>query len=119
MSQLIVEESSNYAVIKLKGQFLGGEETDYLRDLLSDIISNKNISVILDLEKATYLNSSALGVLIAAHTNFARQQKKIILVGLNKQLEAILVSTKLNTVLEIADTIENSKNIINNSTLTS
>ncbi len=117
MSQLIVEESSNFTIIKLKGQFIGGEETDYLRDMLANIIATKNISVIVDLEKATYLNSTALGVLISAHTNFARQQKKIILVGINKQLETILVSTRLNTVFEITDTIENSKNIINNLTL--
>jgi len=106
MSQINVEEQIGGAVVHLKGQFIGGEETDKLRDTLKQIAEQKKNNMIINLEKVTYLNSTALGVLISAHANFVKRNGKIILTNVSKSIENIFVITKLTMVFNICETLE-------------
>lgn len=106
MSQIKMEEQIGGVLLHLKGQFIGGEETDQLRNTLQDIASQQKNKLIVNLEKATYLNSTALGVLISAHANFAKREGKIILCNLDKSLENIFVITKLIQVFTITETLD-------------
>ncbi|MFP4370063.1 MAG: STAS domain-containing protein [Candidatus Kapaibacterium sp.] len=106
MSQIKVEEQIGGTILHLKGQFIGGEETDELRDTLRGIAGQKENKLIIDLEKTTYLNSTALGVLISAHTNFVKRDGKIVLCNISKSLENIFVITKLTLVFDITENLE-------------
>ena len=106
MSQVKVEEQIGGSVLHLKGQFIGGEETTDLKDTLT-ALAEKNVSkAVLDLDKATYLNSTALGVLISAHANFTKRDGKIILCNVSKSIQNIFVITKLTMVFDITDTLD-------------
>lgn len=105
MSQIKIDEQIGGVVIHLKGQFIGGEETDKLRDTLKEIAEQKRNNLIIDLESVTYLNSTALGVLISAHANFVKREGKIILCNISKSLENIFVITKLTLVFTITDSV--------------
>src|SRR3989339_544080 len=91
MSHIKIEEKSGGVVLSLKGQFIGGEETDKLRDALVGIAQQKKNNLVIDLAKTTYLNSTALGVLISAHANFVKREGKIILCNVNKSIQNIFV----------------------------
>lgn len=106
MSQIKLEDQIGGALLKLKGQFIGGEETDRLRDTLQEIAGKKANNLIIDLDKVTYLNSTALGVLISAHANFAKRDGKIILCNVSKSIENIFVITKLSMVFTITGTLD-------------
>lgn len=106
MSQVKVEEQIGGAIIHLRGQFIGGEETDQLRDVLKKYADEQKNKLIINFEKATYLNSTALGVLIAAHSNFAKRGGQIILCNLDKSLENIFIITKLITVFTVAEDLQ-------------
>ncbi len=106
MSQVKVEEQIGGVIVHLRGQFIGGEETDVLRDVLKKYAEEKKNKLIIDFEKATYLNSTALGVLIAAHSNFVKRGGEIILCNLDKSLENIFIITKLITVFNVADDLQ-------------
>ncbi len=106
MSQVNVAEQIGGVVVKLKGQFVGGEETDELRDTLQKIAGEKKNKLIIDLEKTTYLNSTALGVLIASHANFAKRGGKIVLCNVSKSIKNIFVITKLTMVFNITDSLD-------------
>jgi anti-anti-sigma factor len=114
MSQILIEELDKYVIFDLKGQFIGGQETDYLKSAIAEIFNKDNSkAIVLNLEKATYLNSTALGVLINAHNNATRVNSKIILAGVGKQLENIFTITKLNTIFKMAANNEEAIKIIN------
>ncbi|HRP01725.1 MAG TPA: STAS domain-containing protein [Candidatus Kapabacteria bacterium] len=113
MSQVKVEEQIGGAVIKLRGQFIGGPETDEMRDTLKSLAEKQTNSLIIDLENVTYLNSTALGVLISSHTNFTKRNGKIILCNVSKSLENIFVITKLTLVFTITDTLSDALKLIN------
>jgi anti-sigma B factor antagonist len=106
MSQIKIEEQIGGTILQLKGQFIGGEETDKLREALKEISEQKKNKLIINLEKTTYLNSTALGVLISAHANFVKRNGKIILCNVSKSIENIFVITKLTLVFPIVATLD-------------
>jgi len=92
-------------VVSPKGNFIGGEETDDLRDTIKGFSEKGNKKLIIDLGDVLYLNSTALGVLIAAHANYSKREGKIILCQLNKNLENLFVITKLALIFESFHTV--------------
>ena len=87
-------------VLELKGNYVGGDETDELRDTIKKLSEEGNLKLVVDLGEVSYLNSSALGVLIAAHANYAKRGGKIKLCQLNKNLENLFVITKLSLIFD-------------------
>jgi anti-anti-sigma factor len=88
-------------VLALRGEFTGGEETDQLRNVLAEESESGATSLLIDLEDATYLNSTALGVLIAAHTSLTKRGAQLGLCNVSKNIENLFVITKLVTVFNV------------------
>ena len=86
-------QEGKIVVLELKGNYVGGQETDDLRDAIKKLSEEGNLKLVVDLGEVSYLNSSALGVLIAAHANYAKRGGKIKLCQLNKNLENLFVIT--------------------------
>ncbi len=112
MSQVKVEEQIGGIVLQLKGQFIGGDETDELRNVLKTITEQNKSKLIINMEKVTYLNSTALGVLISTHATMVKKGGKIILCNLAKSIENIFVITKLTLVFDIADNLDSAITMI-------
>lgn len=106
MSQIKKEERAGISVLQLRGQFIGGDETDELRSILSEASEQQQSKLIVNLENVSYLNSTALGVLISAHTNFVKRDGKIALCNVSKSIENIFVITKLTLVFSIYATLD-------------
>lgn len=111
MTQILVEIEDEINVLRLAGRFIGGEETDALRSKLSQL-SNNNL--ILDLSEVSYMNSTALGILISAQSDFITKNNQIVLVNASDSVRDILNLTQLTLVFKVLSTIEEAKNIINN-----
>lgn len=88
------------AVLQLKGNFTGGDETDEVRDAIKKLSDEGNKKLVIDLGEVVYLNSSALGVLIAAHANYVKRDGQVKLCQLSKNIENIFVITKLSGVFD-------------------
>ncbi|MEO5929947.1 MAG: STAS domain-containing protein [Candidatus Kapaibacterium sp.] len=93
-------------ILALHGEFIGGQETEDLRDALTQESKDETKKLLIDLAGATYLNSTALGVLIAGHTNFSKRGGSIGLCNVSKNIESIFVITKLTLVFNIYSTRE-------------
>lgn len=94
------------ALIEAKGAFVGGDETDELRRAVAGFAERNYDKLIIDLSGATYLNSTAIGVLVAAHTSYSRKNWQIKLCGVNKNIDSIFVITRLSLVFDVHDTRE-------------
>jgi len=99
-------QSGKIGVIEVKGSLVGGEETDELRNAVADFVEQGNKKLIIDLSKVTYLNSTAIGVLVQAHTTYAKNKGHVKLCGINKNINNIFVITKLTMVFDVAETRE-------------
>ena len=112
MANVKIVEQIGGTVLYMNGQFIGGEETEELKVSLTKIADQKKNKLIINMEKATYLNSTALGILIAAYTNFVKRDGKIVLCNLGKSIENIFVITKLTLVFQITETLDEAIKII-------
>jgi anti-sigma B factor antagonist len=103
--QITVGQEDGVTVVKLRGEFIGGDETDALRSKLTELAGNDTQHLVVDLAQTEFLNSTALGVLISAHANFTKRNGKVALTNLAKKIENIFVITKLTLVFDIYSSI--------------
>jgi anti-sigma B factor antagonist len=93
-------------LIEAKGSLIGGDETVELRQAVAGFADREYGKLIIDLSNVTYVNSTAIGVLVSAHTTYSRRGWHIRICGMNKNINNIFVITKLTLVFEVYDTRE-------------
>ena len=101
-----ITTQEDVTILELQGEFVGGGETEDLRDALAQQSKDETKKLLIDLAGARYLNSTALGVLIAAHANFSKRGASVGLCNISKNIENIFVITKLTLVFNIYATRE-------------
>jgi len=92
------------ALIQAKGSLVGGDETDKLRQGIAGFVEREYSKLVIDLSDVTYMNSTAIGVLVTAHTTYNRKGWQVKLCGINKNIDSIFVVTKLSLVFDVHDT---------------
>jgi len=91
-------------LIEVKGSLMGGDETDKLRQSIAGFASQEYDKLLIDLSGATYLNSTAIGVLISGLTSYTRRNWQLKLCGIGKKIDSIFVITKLSLVFDVHET---------------
>ena len=93
-------------LIETKGSLVGGDETVELRQAVAGFLDREYSKLLIDLGGVTYMNSTAIGVLVAAHASYSRKGWHITLCGMNKNITNIFVITKLTLVFDVYDVRE-------------
>jgi anti-sigma B factor antagonist len=106
MQHVKVKRLENVIVLTPKGYLVGGEETDELEKYIRDLAAEGNKWLVINLGETQHINSTALGVLITGHTNYARRGGQMKLCQLDKKLQNIFVITKLSLVFDVYDSEE-------------
>ena len=88
-------------ILTPKGYLTGGEETDELDRAIKQLGEGGNKHLIINLSETQHLNSTALGVLISAHSNYVRRGGQMKLCSVDKRIENIFVITKLSLVFDV------------------
>ncbi len=96
-------QNGSINVLEVKGSLIGGEETDEMSNAVADMIERGNKKLIIDLSKVDYLNSTAIGALVKAHTTYKKAGGNVKLCGVNKNINNIFVITKLTMVFDVVD----------------
>ena len=103
----IKERIENHvAVLSLSGKMMGGPETtalhDYIRRLMADGINK----VVIDLGGVKWINSSGLGVLMAAMTTLKGGDGSMKLANVTEKVESLLMITQLMRIFETFDSVD-------------
>jgi len=89
------------AVLDLSGKLLGGPPaSDEIKDKIYALIDQGVTKVVVNLADVSRMNSSGLGLLIAALTSLRNKDGNLKLAGINELMEGVLVMTKLDTIFE-------------------
>lgn len=88
-------------VLTPKGYLTGGEETDELDRAIKQLGEGGNKHLLINLSETQHLNSTALGVLISAHSSYVRRGGQMKLCSVDKRIENIFVITKLSLVFDV------------------
>lgn len=104
--KLSTKVEDKIAVIQLSGSILGGGDAQKFRDEIYDLVEKGVVNVVCDLSKVDRMNSSGLGILISNYTTLTGKGGNLKLANVNKLMKGILVMTKLDTIFENYDTVE-------------
>lgn len=99
-------EKYNAVVIALKGNVMGGEDTKNFNEYLHNLIDKGMKHVVVDLSGVKFMNSSGLGMLIGALTTVKKADGQFKLARVTDKIESLLIITKLITIFESFDTVE-------------
>jgi anti-sigma B factor antagonist len=103
---LDVRTSGDVTIITPKGMLLGGKETDELQGKIKELVEAGNKKLLINLGQTTFLNSVSLGVLIGAHSSYAKREAEMKLCAVDKKIQNIFVVTKLSLVFDVYESCE-------------
>src|SRR5512139_1087378 len=101
MSTLKSRQVGSISILMPKGYLTGGEETDELERAIKQLAEGGNKHLVINLSETQHLNSTALGVLISAHSSYVRRGGQMKLCAVDKRIENIFVITKLSLVFDV------------------
>ena len=99
-------EDNGVMVIEPKGKIMGGPESTELHDLLHDLIDQGKKSVVIDLSKVDWMNSTGLGLLISGLTTLRKSGGELKLANVTDKIQSLLTITKLVTIFKSFDTVD-------------
>jgi anti-sigma B factor antagonist len=88
------------AVLSLHGDLLGGADAQLFHDTIKQIVAGGNTKVLVDMGKVYIVNSTGLGILIAALTTVKNAGGMLKLLNVTKRIESLLMVTKLSLIFE-------------------
>ena len=97
---------SGVMVLDLRGRITLGPETEALRERVGQLVEAGHMRLILNLEGVSYVDSVGLSTLVASYTTARRQGGTVKLLKLTKRLRDLLQITRLSTVFETFETLE-------------
>ncbi len=107
MSLLMVEKLvGGVLVLDLRGRVTLGEETEALRERIKRLIAAGHLKMVLNLEELAYIDSSGLSTLISSFVSVRNQGGQLKLLRLTRRVSDVMQITKLSTVFEIYDSME-------------
>jgi anti-sigma B factor antagonist len=97
---------SGVMVLDLRGRITLGKETEALRERVRQLVEAGHTQLILNLEEVNYIDSVGLSTLVASYTSARRQGGNVKLLKLTKRVHDLLQITRLSTVFETFDALE-------------
>ena len=104
--QMTERESNGVTVLELSGRVTLGEESNELRTKIKDLMARGKKRLVLDLGNVSYIDSAGLGTLVAGYTSGQSQGAGMKLANLTKRFHEQLNITKLVTVFEVFDSVD-------------
>ena len=110
--------SGPVTVLALKGRITLGDGTAEFRNRVTLVLNNAKwhkerwgwtLCLILDMAQVDFMDSAGLGVLVSVYATARHQEARIRLANLTKLLQEQLIITKLATVFEVYNSVEEAK----------
>jgi anti-sigma B factor antagonist len=97
-------EVDGVSVVALDGRIVLGEESNALREKLKNLVAEGKKKIVLNMNDIKYIDSSGLGLLVAAHVSAKTQGASLCLCHLGSNFQELLQITKLLTIFDVWDT---------------
>ena len=97
-------------LIEVKGSLVSEEQAAELSRAVAQFVARRREKLLIDFSETMYLNSTAIGVIVAAYTSYAKREWQLKLCRMNKQVHLIFTITKILTVFSTYDTREEAMN---------
>ncbi len=92
-------------IVDCGGRIVFGEECTQLRDQVKEAM-NESKQIVVNLAEVSYIDSSGVGTLAGLHASAKAGGATLKLAALSPRVKDVLVITKLGTIFEIYDTVD-------------
>ncbi|MFC2135066.1 STAS domain-containing protein [Bacteroidota bacterium] len=99
-------EKYGAVIVELKGNVMGGPDTQEFSDLLHKLLDDGKKNVVIDLAEVKFMNSSGLGMLISGFTTMKNGGGVFKLANATEKINSLLVITKLITIFENYNSVD-------------
>jgi len=96
----------NIALLKVSGNLMGGPETQELHEHVRSLVGDGVTKIVVDLSAVKWLNSSGLGVLMAAFSTVKNKGGSLILAGVTEKVKSLLMITQLLNFFQTFETTD-------------
>lgn len=103
--KISTREVKGVTVIDCSGRIVFGEEAFALRDTVKALLTQPR-NIVLNLSGVSYIDSGGLGTLVGLYTSARTAGGSVKLASLNNRVIDLLQITKLVTVFDVFDRVE-------------
>jgi len=101
-----VSEQDDIVIISLTGKIMGGPEATEINEKFNQLIDEKRLKVVIDLNEVEWMNSSGLGILIGAVSLYKNNDGQLRLIHVSDRIQNLLKITKLAGIFETSNSLE-------------
>ncbi len=105
-SYVINNESPTHTLIQLSGSLMERYEAKDLLEEIDECIAEGSSNLVINLEELSYMSSSGLSVLLSLLAKCRKKDGDLVLYHLNPKLKQLLVITRLDQIIPVAETLE-------------
>lgn len=104
--KLETENRNGSTIIYVHEKRLDAHNCEILREQVLDIVDNGNVDLVIELSDVKFVDSSGLGVLLAASKSTSNNSGHLTLTGLQSQVLSMFELTRLHRVFDIKQSIQ-------------
>jgi anti-sigma B factor antagonist len=104
--KITTREVDGVTVLELDGRIVLGEETVTLREKVKSLLAEGKNKIVLDLKNVSMIDSSGLGTLVAIYSSAKAAGATMRLCNLSSRTDELLQMTRLLTVFEVSDSVD-------------
>jgi anti-sigma B factor antagonist len=94
-------QEGSVTIVEMSGRIVLGQESDSLRTLVTDLLSQGHNKILLNFAHVDYIDSSGVGYLVGAFTSVRNHEGELKLLNPTKNVLDVMQKTKLYTVFDI------------------
>ncbi len=104
--EIVQRQVGDVTVLDLSGKITSTDSNGRLKEKVTALVAEDHKKVALNLSGVSYVDSSGLGETVACYTTAKGKGGEVKLVGATARIKDLLVMTKLITVFDSYDTLD-------------
>ena len=96
------ERKDDICILRLKGRFVTGGDTAYLRSKADELKTGGFLKVMMDFHEVPYADSTGIAFIIGIYTSVTNLGGRFVLAAPNRRVREVLDLTRLSSVIPIA-----------------
>jgi anti-sigma B factor antagonist len=101
-----MQEKYGAVVIELKGDLMGGPDSEKFNELFHQLLGENKKHVVIDLSEVHHVNSTGIGILMRGFTTMKNGSGELKLAKITEKIDGLLSITKLNQIFDIYDSVD-------------
>ncbi|HHS13155.1 MAG TPA: anti-sigma factor antagonist [bacterium] len=104
--QVKIRMAKDVVVVGIKGNLMGGKETDACHQKVKDLLQEGKKKIVADLSNVKWINSKGLGMLMACLTSVRNAKGVFKISGSSDKVKSMLMITKLITIFQTYNSVD-------------